>query len=416
LHQTGIQPCLGCRFALLRPKRDNSFMCPAGQFSEQHELKIWAGAQCLRKSALLLAGLCFFSYAVVAQTADSSPSDSNRSWTAATDSKTGYGNPTRSFESHTQNGNRTVDVHSLQTRGPDGNFQPYQDVETETVRVSATTTKTTTRTFVRDSSGAKTLFQVTEEEKRTSPGGGSNVVRTTSNPDANGSLQVVQREVRETRKTSPDVEETKTTVSLPGINGGLAPATQIEERQKRSGNTVEIQKTTLLPDGAGSWQVGEVRQSTIKEDGKNSTTETRVSRPDADGNLEQVTRTVEKQSEDASGEKRNSEETYSVDVPGAGRDSSLHLVQRLTTAQRTNSNGQQTTTTTERTNPADPGAGLQVSIVSADTVRARSTGAQATRTIEMRDADGSLNVVSVDITKSDSAKAIQVQIAPAKPK
>jgi hypothetical protein len=380
--------------------------------SEHRELK-----RRLRQFMLLMFGLHLFSSCtLVAQTTDSPAGDSNKSWRATTDLKTDYGNPTRTSESHTQNGNRTVDVRSLQTRGPDGNFQPYQDIETEAVRVNATTTHTTTRTFVRDSSGAKTLFQVTEEEKRASPDGDSKVVRTTSNPDANGALQVVQREVQETRKTSPDVEETKTTVSLPSINGGLAPAMQTEERQKRSGNTVEIQKTTLLPDGAGNWQVGEVRQSTIKNEGENSSTETRVSRPDADGKLEEISRTVGKESVDPSGEKRNSEETYSVDVPGAGRDSGLHLIQRTTTIQRTNSSGQQTTATTEQTNPADPGSGLQVSTVSIDTVRSGSTGAQATRTIQMSDANGNLNVVSVDMTKSDNAKAIQVQIAPSNPR
>jgi len=173
------------------------------------------------------------------------------------------------MRSHTHEGDRTVDVRSLQTRGADGNFNPYQDIETETVRVNATTTRTTTRTFVRDDSGKKTLFQVTQEEKRTLQSGNSTVVRTTSNPDANGRLQVVQQENQETRKSGPDVEETKTTIMLPGINGGLAPAMQTEERQKRSGNTVEIQKTTQLPDGEGKWQVAEVRHSTTKDEGKN---------------------------------------------------------------------------------------------------------------------------------------------------
>src|SRR5277367_6266808 len=90
---------------------------------------------------------------------------------------------------------------------------------------------------------------------------GFEVVRTTSNPDANGKLQLSRREVQETRKSGPDSEETKTTVLL-NINGELAPAMQMQERQKRSGEMVSIQKTTLLSDGAGGWQVGEIRQAT----------------------------------------------------------------------------------------------------------------------------------------------------------
>jgi hypothetical protein len=389
-------------------------MRPTNKFSGQNEMRDGPCARRWRKPLLLLAGVCLCFSCAGAQTSNSPNSDSNKSWTATTDINSDAGNPTRTFESHTQNGDRTLDVRSLQTRGPDGNFQPYQDIETETVHVNSTTTKTTTRTFVRDSSGAKTLFQVTAEEKHSLPGGDSKVVRTTSNPDANGNPQVVQREVQETHKISSNVEETKTTVMLPDINGGLSPATQTLERQKRNGDTVEIQKTTLLSDGTGGWQVGETRQSTVKDEGKNHSKEERVSRPDGEGQLKETTHTVAKESEDASGQKRSSEETYSVDVPGAGRDGDLHLVQRVTTTQRSGAGNQQTTEVVEKPDPGAPAAGLQVTTVNIDTVRAGATGTQATRTIQMRDANGNLGVVSVDLSKSNKAQAVEVQIAPSK--
>jgi hypothetical protein len=362
------------------------------------------------------AWICFcLPGAALAQTPDSQAGDSGKAWTATTESKEDYGNPTRTIRSHTQSGNRSVDVQSLQTRGPDGNFNPYQDIETETVRQNATTVRTTTRTFVRDSSGAKTLFQITEEDKQSFPGGDSKVVRTTSNPDANGNLQVVQRENQVTSRTSPGVEDTKTTVMLPGING-LTPATQILEHQKRSGNTVEIQKTTELPDGAGNWQVGEVRHITIKDEGKTTSTEERVARPDLEGNLGEVTRTVSEVSQDGSGNGQKSVDTYSVDVPGAARDNELHLVQRVTTAQHTGPDGQQSTRLASQPDPGDPGAGLRLTTVTTETVRVGTAGAQATETIRLRDANESFGVVSVDTTKADNAHAIEVQIAPPKPK
>jgi hypothetical protein len=386
--------------------------------SSERELKRSAFAQRSRKRILLATAiyLCL-SGAALAQTPDSQDGDSEKSWTATTESKEDNTNPTRTIRSHTQNGNRTVDVQSLQARGADGNLNPYQDIETETVRVNATTTRTTTRTFVRDSSGTKTLFQITEEEKRELPGGDSKVVRTTSNPDANGNLQVVQRENQETRKTSPDSEETKTTVMLPGVNGGLAPAMQTEERQKRSGNKVEIQKTTLLPDGTGSWQVAEVRHTAIENEGKSRTKEERVSRPDPGGNLSELSRTVSRESQDGTGDSHKSEETYSVDLPGAARDGSLHLIRRVTTTQRSNPDGQQTTKVAEQPDPGDPGAGLRVTTVTQKNVRLGTAGAaQATETIQLSSADGDLKVVSVDMTKADSVHATEVQIAPPKPK
>jgi hypothetical protein len=369
----------------------------------------------LSQLMLLAVGAYFFSYpALWAQTSDSQTDHTDKSWTATTESQSDNVNPTRTTESHTRTGNRTLDSQSIQRRGPDGHFEPYQDFEKETVKVDATTVRTIARAFARDADGAKILVQTTEEEKRTSPGGDSSVVRSISNPDSNGRLQLVQRQVEETKKISKDVEDTKTTVMLPSVNGGLAPAMKVEERRTLgANNTVESQKSTLLLDGAGNWQLNEVRQATTRQEGKNRGTEERVSRPDSEGKLGEISRTVSKESESASGEKRKTVETYSLDVPGSARDGSLHLVERSTTSQRTNSTGQQTTEQqVEQPHPGNPGSGLQVIAITTDTVRQGPSGAQRSRTIQARDANGGFGVVSVDTTKSDNIHAIQVQIAP----
>jgi hypothetical protein len=373
----------------------------------------------LSQILLLAIGAYFcFCLALWAQTSDSQTADGNKSWTSTTESQSDNVNPTRTTESHTQSGNRTVDRQSVQRRGSDGHFEPFQEIEKESVQVDASTVRTVTRAFGW-ANGARTLVQVTEEERQGLPGGESKVVRATSNPDLNGNLQLVQREIEETKKTGKDAEETKTTVMRPSVNGGLAPAMQVQERRKRGANdTVESQKTTLLPDGSGNWQVSEIRQATSRQEGKNRSSEERVSRPDSEGKLGEVSRTVSKESESESGEKRNTVETYSVDVPGSSRDGSLHLVERATTAQRTSSTGQQMTEQqVEQINPGNPGAGLRVTTLTSDTVRPGPSGAQATRTVQARDANGSFGVVSVDTTKSDNIQAIQVQIAPSqKPK
>jgi hypothetical protein len=385
------------------PQRDNWIMLPAARLRQLLSVPI-------------VAFLCT-SPALWAQT-DSQSGDpnksANKSWAVTTESHGDSVNPTRTLKSHAQSGNSTVDNQSVQRRGDNGNFEPYQDIEKTTVQVNATTVRTTTRTFGRDSNGAKTLVQVTEEEARTQPGGNSNVVRTTSNPDANGRLQLVQREIEETKKIGKDVEETRKTVMIPSINGDLAPVTKTEERREQtSKNSVTSQKTTLLADGTGKWQVGEVKQTTTRRDGKESTTEERVSRPDAEGKLSEISRTVSKDSENAPGEKRNTVDTYSIDVPGSPQDGSLHLVERATTAQRTSSTGQQTTARqVERADPGDPDSGLRVSIVTNDTVRPSSSGARATQTIQLLDSNGNFEVVSVDTSKSDNTHAVQIQIAP----
>jgi hypothetical protein len=273
--------------------------------------------------------------------------------------------------------------------------------------------RTTTRTFGRDADGVKTLAEVLEEEKHTLAGGDSNVVRATSDPDVNGNLQLVQRRIEATKRVSTDVEETKITVMLPSINGALVPSVKVQERREQGANgTVESQQTTLLPDGAGNWQVGEIRRTTTRQEGDNRSTEAQVSLPDSEGKLGEVSRTVSNE-EIASGEKRNTVETYSISVPGSVGDGSLHLVKRATTAQFPSSTGQQTIEQqVEQADPGDPGSGLRVTILTTDTVRPGPSGAQATRTVQVRDANGSFGVVSVDTTKSDNIHAIQVQIAP----
>ena len=378
-----------------------------------HPLRVCSLFSFLGYSGWLLLFLlgAYFCFTVALWAQNPQASDASQSWTTTTESQNDGLTPTRTVAHHTQSGNRTLDTRSVQLRESDGSFVPYQDIETETVQVNASTVRTTTRTFSRDANGARTLLQVTEEEKRTSVGGDSNVVRSTSNPDADGKLQLIQREVEQTTKTGENTEETKKTVLLPSVNGGLAPAMKVQERRTRGANdTVDSQTTTLLPDGAGNWQVGEMRKTT-QQGGKNPTREERVSRADGEGNLSEVSRTVSREVESPTGEKRSSVETYSVDVPGTTRDGSLHLVERATTIQHTSPTGQQTTQQqVEQTNAGDPSAGLRVTVISTNNVRPGASGAQGTQTIQTRDASGNFGTVSVDISKSTNIHAIQVQI------
>ena len=367
---------------------------------------------------LFAIAACFCcSLAVWAQTSDSQGDGANKSWTTTTETNGENAEPLRTVETHAQSGNRTLDKQMVQRRAMDGGFVPYQDIEKETVQVDDGTVRTTTRTFAHDADGGRKLVEVVEEEKQTLAGGDSKAVRSTSDPDVNGDLQVIRRQIEETKKLSPNVEDTKTTVLLPDVNGGLAPAVKIHERREQGANgTIDSQETTLLPDGAGNWAVGEIRRATTRQDGDQRSTEERVSLPDSEGKVGEVSRTVSNETTTASGDTSKTVETYSVSIPGAVGDGSLHLVKRAITAQQTSSTGQQVTEQrVEQANPGDPGSGLQVTTVTIDTVRPGASGAQGTRTIQARDANGSFPVISVDTTKSDNLHAIQVQIAPAAP-
>jgi len=323
--------------------------------------------------------------------------------------------PVRIIESHSQNGSRTLDKRSVEIRGTDGHFEPYQDVERETLTVDASTVRTTSRTFTRDVNGGKDLVQVTVEEKHILPSDDSNIVRVTYNPDINGRLQPVQREVGETKKIGKDLEETNTTVTLPSVYGGLAPAFKTHELRKRAANnTVESEKTTWLPDVNGKWQLSEIRQSTTTQEAKDRSTEERVFRPDAEGKLSQISRVVSQESESTSGEKRSVVETYSIDVPGTTRDGSLHLVERKTSTEKSRSTGARATEEKfEQTNPGDPASGLRVSVLVDGRMIPGPSGVQSTVTIRARDSNENVGIVSVDTTKADRIPTIQMQQTPA---
>jgi hypothetical protein len=365
------------------------------------------------RALLIIGGLGSWALNSSAQTSDFTRTDQSKSWTSTSDLKTEHVNPIRVIESHRQTGNRTTNTQAIYSGGSDGHMEPYQDIEKETLEVDPNTVRITTRTFDRDSNGRKTLVQVTEEEARTLEDGNSKIVRLTYNPDLSGKLQPVQREIVESKSVGLDVE-IDTTVMLASINGGLAPAFKTHEVRKRSANnTIESTKTTLLQDGEGRWQVNEVRQATSRQEETNHTTEERVFRLDSERKLGEFSRVVNKESESASGEKRNIVETFSVDVPGATQDGKLHLIERTISTQGSSSTGEQITEEqVEKLNPGDPGSGLHVSVVTTESVRSGPSGEQATRTISMRQLNGNFGVVSVQTTASDKAHTISSQQTP----
>ena len=368
----------------------------------------------------VVIGAYCFCPSVFAQTSDSPTADQpTKSWAATTDLKSDNllpeRIPVRIIESHSQNGNRTLDTRSVEIRGTDGHFEPYQDIERETLTVDPSTVKTTKRTFARDVNGRKALVQVTEEEKHILPSNNSNIVRVTYNPDLNGGLQAVQREIVETKNISKDVEETNTTLMLPSINGGLAPAFKTHELRKRAANDmVETEKTTWLPDGNGKWKLGEIRQNTTTQEGKAGRIEERVFRPDAEGKLGEICRVVSNESESTTGEESSVVETYSIDVPGATQDGSLHLVERKTSTGSSNAAGERATEQkVEQTDPGDPGSGLRMSVLIDGRMVPGPSGEYSTVTIRARDSNGNFGIVSVDTTKADRIPTVQIQQTPA---
>ena len=342
-------------------------------------------------------------------------SSGNSSWTATSElsNSSGIANPTRTTQTHSDVGGRVVDRTSTEMLGPDGRYVSFQETEKESVRVNNSTVRNVERIYARDADGHRTLVQERQEETRKLGERQERVTRTTSNPDADGRLQVTQRELVDSRQTSPDVRETKTTFYAADPGGSLAPKMQTEEREtKRDAGTVEFKKSISLVDLSGSWTLSEVREGTTTQSaGKGAMKEERVLRPDANGKMSMVERTVTKKTDTGAGEKRESVETYSNSIPGQAIDDHLQLVQRQSTVHRSSATGEQTTTLqVERPNPGDPGAGLRVTQEAIDIVRPGGNGAaQQTTTVLAADPDGRMNTVWVDMGKTNNPAVVHVE-------
>jgi hypothetical protein len=349
--------------------------------------------------------------AAVGSRAQNTPSsNTNESWTATTQSSHDNTAPSRTTESHATFGNRRTDKQHMELLGPNGDYQPYFDTEKETMEVNPTTTRTVVRTYSWDANRNRKLVYVTEEESRTGTSGDTHLLRTTSNPDANGNLQVVRREIVDTTNTSADTQQVQTTTYLADGNGGFTPSLQTRESQKRGADrTVEVNKKTLQPDPNGNWKISEVTESRIKEEGTTRTRDERVSRADLDGRLSEVSRTVAKETENAAGEQSNTVETYSVDVPGSTRDTALHLARRVTTVEKNNSGEKATGQLIEEPDPGNPGSGVRVTSQTSEVAHSGASGTQRTKIFQVRDMNGTFNIVAVQRGKTDQPPATQAQ-------
>ena len=364
----------------------------------------------------IMATAFFVGSAVCVQAQNSQQNGADESWTTTKDTAPQYANPSRTTESHTKSGNRTVDKQRMEFLGPNGGYQPAAETETETVQVDATTTRTVVRTYQFDGNGQRTLARVSEQESRNTAGGGVRTENKISASDVNGNFQVIRREVADTKTVSPGVEETKSTVYQRNSYGGFSQAEQTQEvKTHAADDSVAVKKTTLMPDGNGSWKVSDVTEKTIKSDGKDRTTEERVSRPDLDGRLEERSRSVVKEGETATGEKTSTVESYSVFSRGYS-DSSMHLNQRVTSIQKKGSNGETTEQQIEEPSSGNPSDGAKVSGRAKYVVKYAAPGTQQatqeTRTFETRDANGNFHVLSSETEKSTQPAAQ----APAKQK
>lgn len=333
---------------------------------------------------------------------NSEDSGRSNSWSSVRESQfSGTVNPIKISVSYREADGRTVETQSLERMGTDGHYEPYLDIEKETARVDTDTMRTVERSYARDVNGGRQLVQMTEGQSQTLADGCVKAVRTTSDPDVNGTFQPVQKEVEITKQISHDVKQT-TTSDFVLDAGELTESFRTEQRQVRRGHTVESRKTNLVRDINARWQTREVRQGISTEDGTQRFEEENILRPDSSGKMELVQRTTKKETTLADGDKQTITEIYSIDLPGVARDEKLHLVDRLTAVVKLGQNGQLSMQVkVENPNPGSPADGMRVTTQSVDVIAHRTDGiAHETNSVNGIDLNGNMGVVRVDIGTS----------------
>ena len=340
----------------------------------------------------------------------SAPGRGDESWAASSQATSDIISPTRTTETYTKVGNRTIHKARIEVLGPGGSYQPYSETETEKVQENAKNSRTTVRSYSPGPNGEMRLIQVTEEEKQQLPSGDMSIVRTTSNPDEYENLKVIEREVGQIRKAGMGSEETESTTYRVDERGTLVAMTKVlEEKKAAADGTVQTTRTTTAPDVGGTWQLTESVQETVKSDGQNQTTDSITSRPNFEGQMTEVSRISSKKSQ-TDGQVHETTQRYSADVPGVSPDGHLDLVERTMTS-RIKKPGR--TVREQQVEHVDPADGkMKVMMTTSTTEALGHTGTQSATTTSVRGLDGSFSIVSSE-TRHTNPIPIQVEMSPA---
>jgi hypothetical protein len=170
------------------------------------------------------SGLTFIPTSYAQQTS------SGKSWSTSTqqDDPSGATNPYRTTTTHAEVNGRNVDKTVVEARGPDGRYVPYSVRDRKSVKINDTTVRNVERSYTTNAAGRQTLTQERRAEAHNLPAGESKTISTVSNPDANGSLQVVQRTETDSKQVASGARDASTTVFSADGSGALSASIRID--------------------------------------------------------------------------------------------------------------------------------------------------------------------------------------------
>ena len=223
-----------------------------------------------------------------------------------------------------------------------GDLTVLLDVEDETVRIDAETSRRTRQEYGTDADGRRRLVVTIEQDRVDRPDGGQSIVRSFTVPDVNGRPRATRREIEETVPEGGGVSRTQIEVSVPGVNRGRFVSTErVEQRETRGGEQVlEIDRTTYTSlNKRGTWAVRERRIVNRDYGDEGVRAVESIYTQDGSGTLILTDQIVSREWTGAQGREYRTEEIFSRDIRGQVRSREPRLFQQVQVVRTNRSDG-----------------------------------------------------------------------------
>jgi hypothetical protein len=291
-------------------------------------------------------------------------------------------------------------VETVTVPGVNGGARSLVDQETQTTRLNANTTRTTTKIYGQDSSGNRQLIAVKQTDTTDLGDGKSRSVMDYSQVDQNGQFNVTRRQVSETAPTGPQTETTKVSVFTAGgsESGGLSLSQKIQEVTKKTKDSEQTVSTLSRPDENGGWTQTQKTEKIIEKHAGGAKTEKNdMYLIDANGKLSLTRSVVTHDWKTKDGRDHQTVSTYQTPPGGTLNGGGLDLTQQVTTVKTVKPDGTIVThqQTAERS-LVSPSQGLQVTGAVVDVATPTKSGVMRTQqTVYGQDGNGQLSQITV---------------------
>jgi hypothetical protein len=283
----------------------------------------------------------------------------------------------------TKSGGREVVTEVVQVPGMNGGFETAAKTITETAGIGSDSVKVKRDVLGNGPLGPFSLIQTSDTDQQSFPDGTSRTVTNTWVPDLGGRINLLSRQVQETKSVAPNVQQSETILYVPGMNEALTDTERVLKEERRlSPNLVRTVSRHDVRDGNGQWQTTETRNREVRTVGNVEVLEEETVRLlDGDGNLTLSERTITHRSRSDDSDQLVTE-VYTPYIQGMAREPGSplvldHRVRVISTS--TVDGGSRTITETEARDASVLTGPIRVVARTVETVRQLGPGVRETQ-------------------------------------